>query len=86
MKMVVAIVRTTSLDRIAKALERVGARGMTISQIKGIGEQVTLNTPYSIHDKIEILVPDDKTDEVMNIILDHVKTGCRVTGSLPCFP
>jgi nitrogen regulatory protein PII len=58
MKMVMAIVRTTSFERIVKALEGAGVRSMTISQIKGIGEQVTLNTLYSIHDKIEILVSD----------------------------
>ncbi len=78
--MVTAVVRTLSLEPIAGALDRAGLRGMTISKIRGVGEQVTLNTPYSEHDKIEIIVPDGKADEVVRIILEHASTGLAGDG------
>jgi nitrogen regulatory protein PII len=55
MKLITGIVRTTSLERVVQSLERIGIKGMTISQIKGLGEELRLNNPYSIHDKIEII-------------------------------
>jgi nitrogen regulatory protein PII len=48
---------------------------MTISEIKGIGQQVRLNNPYTAHDRIDIIVSDAKADEVANIILQHARTG-----------
>ncbi len=80
MKMVTAFVRTTSLGRIAKSLEDIGIKGMTISEIKGIGQQVRLNNPYTIHDRIEIIVPDEKADAVARLILDEAGTGLPGDG------
>ncbi len=55
MKLVNAIVRTTSLDRIVKSLETVGIRHLAIFEIKGV---VQLFTPYSIHKMIQTIIPD----------------------------
>jgi nitrogen regulatory protein P-II 1 len=86
MKLVTAIVRTTSLEAIVKSLERAGIRGMTISEIKGTGEQVSLFKPSVIHNKIEIFIPDDKAEEVTMIILDHTSQGWQAMGVWPCEP
>jgi nitrogen regulatory protein P-II 1 len=80
MKLITAIVRTTSLQHVVQQLEIIGLRGLTITEVKGIGEEVRLNNPYSIHDKIEILVPDDKTEEAVKIILKHAATGLAGDG------
>lgn len=85
MKMVIAFVRTTSLDRIVKSLETIGVKGMTISEIKGIGQQVRLNNPYTIHDRIEIIVPDEKADEVARLILEEARTGLPGDGIIAVF-
>jgi nitrogen regulatory protein PII len=61
--MITAVVRTTSLEHIVQKLEQLGIRNLTISEIKGIGEEVPLFKPYTIHDRIEIIVSDDKADE-----------------------
>lgn len=75
MKLITAIVRTTSLERVVQSLGDVGIKSMTISEIKGLGEEVRLNNPYLIHDKIEIIVSEEKADAVVKTVLDNTRTG-----------
>ncbi|MEK6671879.1 MAG: P-II family nitrogen regulator [Nitrospirota bacterium] len=56
MKIISAIVRTTCVENIAKALEDIDIKGMTFYEIKGIGEQAVIFNPYTIHYKIEIIL------------------------------
>ncbi len=87
MKLITAIVRTTALEAIVKALEEgAGIRGLTISEVKGIGQQVQLFRPYTIHSKIELFVPNDRADAVSKIILDHASTGMAGDGLLSVQP
>lgn len=86
MKMITAIVRTTSLEGIVKSLEDIGIKGMTISEIKGIGEQVQIFRPYTIHNRIEVIVPDDETEGVADIILKHGHTGLAGDGIIAVQP
>ena len=86
MKIVTAIVRTTCLESIVKSLEDMGIKGMTISEIKGIGEQVQIFRPYTIHNRVEIIVPDEKTDRVTDIILEHGHTGFAGDGIISVHP
>jgi len=53
---------------------------MTISVVKGIGEQVTLYKPYAIHNMIQIIVPDEKVEEVEDVILNCTHTGMAGDG------
>ena len=59
---------------------------MTISEIKGTGEQVQLYDPYTIHDRIEIFVHDEQADEVVNTILEHAHTGLAGDGLIAVCP
>lgn len=86
MKMVIAIIRTTCLERIVKALEERGIKGITISDVKGTGEQVELFKPYTIHKRVDIIVPDDKADEVSGIILENSHTGLAGDGIIAVSP
>lgn len=86
MKIVTAIIRTTSLEGVVKALQDIGIRGLTISEIKGIGEQVKLNSPYTFHNRVEIIVPDEKADEVANAILEYANTGLSGDGLIAVCP
>jgi nitrogen regulatory protein P-II 1 len=85
-KTVIAIVRTESLDDIVSSLEDMGIRGMTITEIKGIGEEVSLYKPYTIHNRVEIIVPDKKVDAVIGIIVRHGKTGTAGDGLIGVYP
>jgi len=86
MKLVTAVVRTTSLARVVEALERLGTKGMTISEMKGLGEEIRLNNPYSIHDKIEIIVSDEVADAVVKTIIEHTRTGFAGDGIITVAP
>lgn len=86
MKHITGIVRSTSLENVVRSLEHMGIRGMTISEVKGLGEEVRLNSPYSIHDKIEIVVSDDKADVVAKTILDQTRTGLAGDGIVTVAP
>jgi nitrogen regulatory protein P-II 1 len=86
MKTVVAIVRTESLDDIVSSLEDIGIRGMTITEIKGIGEGVSLYKPYTIHNRVELIVPDNKVDEVTRVIVRHGHTGTAGDGLIVVYP
>ncbi|MDA8387859.1 MAG: P-II family nitrogen regulator [Nitrospiraceae bacterium] len=86
MKTIVAIIRTGSLEDIVAALEDIGIRGMTIADIKGIGEGVSLYQPYTIHNRVEIIVPDEKVDEAARAIVRHGKTGFAGDGIIGVYP
>ena len=80
MKLVTAIVRTVGIDHVVKSLEEAGFKGITISEIKGVGEEVCMNKPYTIHDKIEIILPDEEAETAVNIILQNSRSGLAGDG------
>jgi len=80
MKLIIAIVRTTSLEHIVRALDEVGIKSMTISAVKGLGEEARLHNPYAIHDKIEIILPDDKVEKAVGLLLANSRIGMPGDG------
>ncbi len=86
MKMVIGIIRERCLEKIVKELEKINVRSMTISEVKGIGEQVTLYKPYAIHNMIQIIVPDEKVDEVKDVILNFTHSGTAGDGIVAVSP
>jgi nitrogen regulatory protein P-II 1 len=84
MKMVEAIVKPFKLDEVKEALTKSGVQGMTVEEVKGFGRQkghteLYRGAEYSVDFlpkvKIQILVPDDKAAEVVQLITDAAKTG-----------
>ncbi len=86
MKLITAIVRTVSVDHVVKCLEDAGFRGLTMSEIKGFGEEATMNKPYTIHDKLEIIVSDEDAEKVVNIILENTRSGIAGDGVISVAP
>ena len=86
MKLITATVRMTTLERVVQSLENIGIRSISISEIKGLGEQVRLNSPYSIHGKIELIVSDGQVDDAVNTMLENVRTGLPGDGILSVAP
>ena len=80
MKLITAIVRTTRLEAVVQTLEQAGIKGMTISEIKGLGEEVRLYNPYTIHDKVEIIVPDDAAEKAVAVLLENSRIGIPGDG------
>jgi nitrogen regulatory protein P-II 1 len=84
MKKVEAIVRQFKLEDIKKALMEYGIAGMTITDVRGFGRQKGHTETYRGADyevnfvpklKIEIVVPDEKLQSVLDIIMRSAKTG-----------
>ena len=84
MKMVEAIVKPFKLDEVKEALTKAGIQGMTVEEVKGFGRQkghteLYRGAEYSVDFlpkvKIQVLVPDDKAAEVVQVITDATKTG-----------
>jgi nitrogen regulatory protein P-II 1 len=84
MKMVEAIVKPFKLDEVKEALTKAGIQGMTVEEVKGFGRQkghteLYRGAEYSVDFlpkvKIQIIVPDDKAAEVVQVITNAAKTG-----------
>jgi len=84
MKMVEAIVKPFKLDEVKEALTKAGIQGMTVEEVKGFGRQkghteLYRGAEYSVDFlpkvKIQIIVPDEKAAEVVQVITDAAKTG-----------
>ena len=95
MKMVEAIIKPFKLDEVKEALTRVGIQGMTITEVKGFGRQkghteLYRGAEYSVDFlpkvKIQVLVPEDKAAEVVNVILESARTGKIGDGKIFVIP
>ncbi|HXX57134.1 MAG TPA: P-II family nitrogen regulator [Thermodesulfovibrionales bacterium] len=86
MKLVNAVVRTTSLERIVKSLETLGIRQLTILEIKGVGEQAQVFTSYSVYKMIQMIIPDESVNEISSVILDNAHTGLAGDGYIAVLP
>jgi nitrogen regulatory protein P-II 2 len=84
MKLVTAIVKPFRLDDVRNALNEVGVQGMTVSEVKGFGRQRGHTELYRGAEyvvdflpkaKIEVAVPDERVDEVIDAIVASAKTG-----------
>src|SRR6202158_3591801 len=84
MKRVEAIIRPHLLDAVRDALQEVGVAGMTISEVQGYGRQkghteTYRGTEYQIEFipkiKIEVIIPEDIEDSVVEAIQKTARTG-----------
>ena len=84
MKMVEAIIKPFKLDEVKEALTKAGVQGMTVSEVKGFGRQkghteLYRGAEYSVDFlpkvKIQVLIPDEKTRQVVEAITTAARTG-----------
>lgn len=84
MKKLEAIIKPFKLDDVKEAFSRIGVQGMTITEVKGFGRQKGHTELYRGAEyvvdfipkiKIEIIVPDNIVDEVIDVIEKAAKTG-----------
>ena len=84
MKMVSAVIKHFRLDDVRKALTDLGVQGMTVIEVKGFGRQkghlevyrgVEFEVRFLPKVKLEVAVPDDKLDEVLDTIQESARTG-----------
>ena len=84
MKKVEAIIKPFKLDEVKDALSEVGIQGMTVIEVKGFGrtggkKEVYRGSAYVVDFvpkvKLEIVVPDDICNSVIDAIEKSAKTG-----------
>jgi nitrogen regulatory protein P-II 2 len=84
MKLVMAIIKPFKLDDVREALTPLGVQGLTVSEVKGFGRQkgqteIYRGAEYHVNFlpkvKIEVAVPDDLTEAVVEAITKAAHTG-----------
>ena len=84
MKMVVAVLKHFRLDEVRKALTEAGVEGMTLIEVKGFGRQkghleVYRGVEYEVNFlpkvKLEVAVPKEKLETVVEAIVKSARTG-----------
>jgi nitrogen regulatory protein P-II 1 len=84
MKKIEAIIRAEKMPVVKEQLRQIGIGGMTVSTVSGWSRQRELHlqwrgSPVSYdlipRMKFETIVQDDKVDEVIQVIVEHARTG-----------
>ncbi|HWL80781.1 MAG TPA: P-II family nitrogen regulator [Roseomonas sp.] len=84
MKLVMAIIKPFKLDEVREALTPLGVQGLTVTEVKGFGRQkgqteIYRGAEYHVSFlpklKIEVVVPNDMVDAVVEAIANTARTG-----------
>ena len=87
MKMVWAVIRSSSVDAVTCALKTIGVSGCTVSRVRGYGEEWHLHEPliHGGHHKLELIVEDELVEKVTNQIAENAWTGLKGDGVVSIF-
>ena len=95
MKLVKAIIKPERFEFVKKALEEKGFTGMTVSEVKGRGEQKGISLQYRGKTmsvdmlpkvQVDIVVRDDRADELVALITGAARTGKIGDGKIFLLP
>ena len=84
MKKVEAIIKPFKLEDVKEALNNVGVKGLTVSEVKGFGRQkghkeLYRGAEYEIEFlpkvKLEVIVPESELENVIEAIVSSARTG-----------
>ena len=84
MKKIEAIIQPFKLESVKEALKSIGVDGMTISEVRGHGRQKGHKEVYRGQEynvdllpkvKIELVIGDDRKDEVIRTLAGAARTG-----------
>jgi nitrogen regulatory protein P-II 1 len=95
MKKVEAIIKPFKLDEVKDALVEIGIGGMTVTEVRGFGQQkghteIYRGTEYVIDFlpkvKIEVVVKDEDVEKVIQTIMKTAQTGRVGDGKIFVIP
>jgi nitrogen regulatory protein P-II 1/nitrogen regulatory protein P-II 2 len=84
MKLITSIIRPYKLDEVRDALARAGVSGITVTEVRGFGRQKGHTELYRGAEyvvdflpklKVEVVVPDERLDAVLEEIQQAARTG-----------
>lgn len=94
MKKIETIIRPEKLNDVKDALSDIGVQGMTVSNVMGFGNQKGYTQIYRGQEieskllpkiKLEVVISDEKADEVISTIIKTSKTGKFGDGKIFVF-
>lgn len=95
MKKIEAIIRPHKADEVREALLESGFRGMTLTEVKGVGRQkghteVYRGSEYQVDFlpkiKVEIVVADSRLEPAVSVIVKAARTGNVGDGKIFVLP
>lgn len=95
MKKIEAYIKPFKLDDVKAALMEIGVRGMSVTEVRGFGRQkghteLYRGSEYKVDflpkSKIEIVIPDDKVEQVIEVIQKVARTGQVGDGKIFVIP
>lgn len=84
MKKIEAIIKPFKMEDVKEALAEIGVEGMTVTEVKGFGRQkghteIYRGSEYTVDFlpkmKIELVLPDERADKAVAVIVTAAKTG-----------
>lgn len=90
-----AIIRPTKVEDVKNALDKAGYSSLTITEVKGRGQQKGIKQVWRGREyivdilpkvKVELVVKDEKADEVVGIIQQSAHTGNFGDGKIFVIP
>src|SRR3990172_1089857 len=95
MKKLEAIIRPHKVDEVREALLEAGFRGMTITEVKGVGRQKGHTEMYRGSEykvdfvpkvKLELVISADQLESALSIIVQSARTGQIGDGKIFASP
>ena len=95
MKKIEAVIKPFKLDDVKEALNEIGIQGMTVSEVKGYGRQkghkeIYRGAEYVVDFipkiKIEIVIDDDRSEQVVQKIREAANTNKIGDGKIFVLP
>ena len=95
MKKIEAIIKPFKLEEVKEALDAIGIKGITVSEVKGFGRQKGHTELYRGAEyvvdflpkiKIEVILTDDSVDKAVEAIISSAKTGRIGDGKIFIYP
>lgn len=85
---VIAIIPTGTLGKVEKELQKIGVKGLTITQVSGYGEYKDfLRENWLVpHGRIEIFAPKAKANIIVDVIMEAAHTGMPGNGIVCVLP
>lgn len=91
MKLITAIIKPFKLDDVRQSIADIGVQGITVTEVKGFGRQRGHTELYRGAEyvvdflpkaKIEIAVPDEIAEQVIEAITNAARTGSIGDGKI----
>ncbi|HNY65208.1 MAG TPA: P-II family nitrogen regulator [Deltaproteobacteria bacterium] len=95
MKKIEAIIKPHRLEEVKEALNEIGIKGMTVTEVKGYGRQkghkeIYRGAEYQVDFmpkiKLEIVLEKEQVDKVVEAILKSARTGKIGDGKIFILP